>query len=139
MAVIMLTLTVFFDDPFWAALLEREEGGRYCACKIVFGAEPKDYEVFDFLLKNQLQLRFGPTQPSPGKTGLHGNPKRMQRAVSREMQKNVVGTKAQQALKLMQEQGKAARHTASRERREAEMQKRFVLRQQKRKEKHRGH
>ena len=121
MAVIMLTLTVFFDDPFWAALLEREEGGRYCACKIVFGEEPKDYEVFDFLLKNQLQLRFGPTQPSPGKTGLHGNPKRMQ------------------ALKLMQEQGTAARHTASRERREAEMQKRFVLRQQKRKEKHRGH
>ena len=26
-------------------------------CKITFGAEPKDYEVYDFVLKNYYRLR----------------------------------------------------------------------------------
>lgn len=41
-------LTVLFEDPFWIGLYEREYNGRYEVCKITFGAEPKDYEVYDF-------------------------------------------------------------------------------------------
>lgn len=29
-------------------------------CKVTFGAEPKDYEVYDFVLKNYYRLRFSP-------------------------------------------------------------------------------
>ena len=46
------TLTVFFEGPFWVGVYEREEGERYEACKITFGAEPRDCEVWDFLLRS---------------------------------------------------------------------------------------
>ena len=40
-----LTLTVYFDAPFWVGVFERMEDGRLSVCKVTFGAEPKDYEV----------------------------------------------------------------------------------------------
>lgn len=45
------TLTVFFEDPFWVAVAERMEGGKLSACKITFGAEPKDGEVWAYILQ----------------------------------------------------------------------------------------
>lgn len=69
----------------------------------------------------------------------HMDPKRMQRQIRKQMQETGIGTKARQALKLMQEEGKVARKAKFREQREAEQARRFELRQQKRKEKHRGH
>ena len=45
-------LTVFFDDPFWVGVFERIEENKLSVCRVVFGAEPKDYEVYDFILKN---------------------------------------------------------------------------------------
>ena len=49
-----------------------------------------------------------------------------------------IGTKAQQALKLQHEQGKLERKVKSREQKEAEKERQFVLRQEKKKAKHRG-
>lgn len=49
-----------------------------------------------------------------------------------------IGTKSQQALQLQREERKTERRQASREQKEAEMQRMFELKQQKRKEKHRG-
>ena len=49
-----------------------------------------------------------------------------------------IGTKAQQALKLQQEQGKLERRAARKQRSEEEKRRQFELRQQKKKEKHRG-
>ena len=49
-----------------------------------------------------------------------------------------IGTKSQQTLKLQQEQLKTERKIVSREQREVEKQRQFELKQQKRKEKHRG-
>ena len=66
------------------------------------------------------------------------NPKRLQKQIRKATEEKGVGTKAQQALKLQQEQNKTERKILTRERREAEAQRRFALRQQKRKEKHRG-
>ena len=39
-------LTVFFEAPFWVGVFERFEGGTLSVCKVTFGAEPKDYDVF---------------------------------------------------------------------------------------------
>ena len=47
-----LYLTVLFEQPFWIGILERSGERRYEACKITFGAEPRDAEVYDFLLRN---------------------------------------------------------------------------------------
>ena len=50
-----------------------------------------------------------------------------------------IGTKSQQALKLQQEENKLERKVLSKEMKEAEKQRQFVLKQEKRKKKHRGH
>ena len=51
-------LTVYFDDPFWVGVYERISDGLLKVCKITFGAEPKDYEVYEYLLRNWHLLRF---------------------------------------------------------------------------------
>ena len=45
-------LTVYFDDPFWVGVFERIEDRKLSVCKVTFGAEPKDYEVWEFVLKH---------------------------------------------------------------------------------------
>ena len=131
------SFTVFFEDPFWVGVYEREEPGGLTACRVVFGAEPKDYEVYDFVLRNYYRLKFSPAVATDVKEAVR-NPKRVQREVRKQVQNTGIGTKSQQALKLQQEQLKTERKTVSREQREAEKQRQFELKQQKRKKKHRG-
>ncbi|MCI7813226.1 MAG: YjdF family protein [Lachnospiraceae bacterium] len=130
-------LTVFFEDPFWVGIFEKISEGKLSVCKVTFGAEPKDYEIYDFILKNYDRLKFGPAVAADVREVCH-NPKKAQREVRRQLQNVGVGTKSQQALKLQQEQKKTERKTASRERREAEKERQFELKQQKKKEKHKG-
>jgi hypothetical protein len=136
----MSKLTVFFESPFWVGLYERQEGGRYEVSRIVFGPEPKDYEVLDFVLTNWHRLRFSPSVDAAEPEKRRVNPKRMQRMIQKQThQETAVGTKAQMALSLQREQGKRERRTRSREQREADKEQRFVLREEKRRQKHRGH
>ena len=130
-------LTVFFEEPFWVGVFEHVSDGKLSVCKVTFGAEPKDYEVYDFVLKNYYRLRFSPAVTTDVKEAGR-NPKRVQREVRKQVQNNGIGTKSQQALKLQQEQLKTERRIVSRKQREAEKQRQFELKQQKRKEKHRG-
>ena len=51
-------LTVYFDNPFWVGVFERIEDGKLSVCKVIFGAEPKDHEVLEFVLKHYSQLKF---------------------------------------------------------------------------------
>ena len=130
-------LTVFFEEPFWVGVFERVLEGKLSVCKVTFGAEPKDYEIYDFILKKYYQLRFSSAVATDVKeTGR--NPKRVQREVRKQIQNTGIGTKSQQALKLQQEQLKTERKIVSRKQRETEKQRQFELKQQKRKEKHRG-
>ncbi len=66
--------------PFWVGVFERVSEGKLSVCKVTFGAEPKDYEVYDFVLKNYYQLRFSPTVATDVKE-VGRNPKRVQRHV----------------------------------------------------------
>ena len=123
-------LTVFFEAPFWVGVFERISDGKLSVCKVTFGAEPKDYEIYDFILKNYVRLRFSPAVSTEVKQTGH-NPKRVQREIRKQVQSTGIGTKAQQALKLQQEQMKTERRTTSRIRREEEKQRQFELKQQK--------
>ena len=69
------SFTVFFEDPFWVGVYEREEPGGLTACRVVFGAEPKDYEVYDFVLRNYYRLKFSPAVATDVKEAGR-NPKR---------------------------------------------------------------
>ena len=123
------SLTILFEAPFWIGLYERIDGDRYEVCKITFGAEPKDYEVYDFLLQNWRTLKFSPPLKAD---------RIEERKINNQLQDRGIGTKAQQALKLQHEQNKLERKTKSREQREAEKERQYALRQEKKKAKHKG-
>lgn len=130
-------LTVFFENPFWVGVFERTENGRLSVCKVTFGAEPKDFEVLEFIQKHYYSLQFSPPVEVTVKQESK-NPKRIQREVKKQISQNGIGTKSQQALQLQREEHKLLKKTVSKEQRDREKQLQFELRQQKRKEKHRG-
>ncbi len=127
-------LTVFFEAPFWIGVFERIERRKLSVCKVVFGAEPKDYEVWEYLLKNYSRLRFSPSVETVVKKE-SVNPKRLQRKIRKETVATGIGTKSQQALQMQREENKLVRKALSRKQLEAEKQRQFELKQQKRKEK----
>ncbi len=131
-------LTVFFEDPFWVGVFERISAGKLSACKVIFGAEPKDSEVLAFILKHYDGLKFSPSVETVIKQTAE-NPKRRQRNARRQLDAFGVGTKSQQALQMQREEMKTERKQIGKAQRDAEKQSRFTLKQQKRKEKHRGH
>lgn len=133
-----IRFTVLFENPFWIGLYERVDDDRYEVCKITFGAEPKDYEVYEFLLQNWRRLKFSPPTKTEKIEERRINPKRMQREINSQLKNMGIGTKAQQAIKLRQEQNKVERNARSREQREAEKERRYDLRQEKKKAKHKG-
>lgn len=79
-------LTVFFEEPFWVGVFERIEDGELSVAKVTFGAEPKDYEVYVFVLKHYYSLQFSPAVATVVKE-VKQNPKRMQRNVKSREQK----------------------------------------------------
>ena len=133
-----LTLTVYFDDPFWVGVFERMEDGRLSVCKVTFGAEPKDYEVWAFVLEHYHQLTFSPAVEADTRQAAD-NPKRRQLNAGKQMVRTGVGTKSQQALQMQLEQNKQERRAKSREQKLAEAERLFALKQQKKREKHKGH
>mgnify|MGYP000122725238 CR=1 FL=1 len=84
-------LTVFFEDPFWIGVFERIERRKLSVCKVVFGPEPKDYEVWEYLLKNYSRLRFSPSVETVVKKE-SVNPKRLQRQIRKETVATGIGT-----------------------------------------------
>lgn len=130
-------LTVYFENPFWIGVFERTENGRLSVAKITFGAEPKDQEVYGFILKYYYSLKFSPSVTTVVKEKKR-NPKRIQREIKRQLHNTGIGTKSQQALKLQQEQNKYESKIRSAELKRIEKKHIFELKQQKRKEKHRG-
>ena len=131
-------LTVFFEKPFWVGVFERVSNGKLYVCKVTFGAEPKDYEVWEFVLKLYHKLAFSPAIESEVKKTAD-NPKRRQREARKQLCASGIGTKSQQALQMQREEIKMERKQTSRAQREAEKQRQFNLKQQKRKEKRKGH
>lgn len=134
------TLTVLHDGQFWVGLCERTEGGRYGAQRVVFGAtEPSDTEILAFVCARWATLSFDMRTDTEAKeTPLAGNPKRRQREARASVQRAGVGTKAQQAMSASYEEHKLERKAQSREARRHAAEEQFALKQQKRKQKHRG-
>ena len=130
-------LTVFFDNPFWGGVFECVEKNKLSVCRVVFGAEPKDYEVYDFILKNYKNLKFGSSLDVKVKK-IKSNPKRLQREVKKQSKQVGIGTKSQLALQKQREEMKLERKTESKKIRELEIQRKFELKQEKRRQKHRG-
>ena len=134
-----VTLTVFFEEPFWVGLVEKtDERNRLTVAKVVFGAEPSEKQLHEWVLQSWHTLRFSPPVAGARRAALADNPKRRQRQAAKAVQTGT-GTKAQEAMKLMHEQNKLERKQRGKAQREADERRLFELRQQKKKEKHSGH
>lgn len=107
-------------------------------CKITFGAEPTEQEVIEYLDRNWNNLKYSKPIEAEVKAKTK-NPKRLLKEARKQMLNIGIGTKSQQALKLQQEENKLERKSISKEMREAEKERKFELKQAKRKEKHKGH
>lgn len=135
----MIKLTVFFENPFWIGIFEKFEDGKIEVCRVVFGQEPKDYEVYEFTMQNFYKLKFSEPIAIDKSPEIKINPKRMQRKIRKTVEESGIGTKAQQAMKLDYENKKSERKILSKERREKEEQLKFEKRQDKKKQKKKGH
>jgi hypothetical protein len=134
-----IELTVCFSEPFWIGIVEVQDGNHMETAKIIFGSEPKDYEIYDFMLRNLGKLKF--TRPLIVNPLLKKNlsPKRLQRMIKKEVENRGISTKAQLALKKEQEALKVERKKVCKERKEEFTDQRFQQKQEKKKQKKKGH
>lgn len=137
-----MKLTVYFDDPcqFWVGVIESEENNKLMACRYIFGKEPKDAEILDFINHRMLPLisRGKQTVDTGYKEDKRVNPKRLLRLAAKELHRSGVSTYAQQAMKLEYESRKNERKSLSRQAQEEMKERKYELRVQKAKMKHRG-
>ena len=80
-------------------VFERYENGKL---SVKFGAKHKDSEVWDHVLKHYYKLKFSPAVKAKTKQTAE-NPKQRQRNARKQLSNAGIGTKSQQALKLIQE------------------------------------
>src|SRR5512133_3784121 len=132
-------LTVFFEEPFWVGVFERMDETGLRVSRVVFGAEPTDVELYEYIRREYSSLDFSKPIRSQVEIIRRKNFKRMQREVRKTVYEEGIGTRAQQAIKLQMELNKTEHQVKSREQREAEKMLKFKLKQEKKKEKHRGH
>ncbi|MBM7644181.1 hypothetical protein JOD45_000372 [Scopulibacillus daqui] len=136
-----MILTIYYDGQFWVGIIEIREGSRLKAYRHVFGAEPSDAEVLEFVNSRLLSIIQNSGQDGVkvnNKTQKKINPKRLQRQVAKEMKKQGISTKAQEAIKADFEKRKQESQLRHKEHREALKEKKWEMKRQKAKQKHKG-
>lgn len=134
--------TILFDKRFWVGIFERVDKEGYAVARHIFGPEPSDPEIYEFVLNNFHELNFGSAKEITV-TIQRMNPKRVQREVRREMEKlketSRPSTLAQDYMREELEKKKLAKKRNSSAEKQARKDQQFALKQNKKKEKHRGH
>lgn len=136
-----MILTIYYDGQFWVGVIEIQENGKLKAFRNVFGTEPSNAEVLEFVNKRLLAVIAKSTQPGiKGKKSLNNrmNPKRLQRQVAKEMKKKGISTQAQEAIKEDILRRKVDVKSLNKQRSHAFKQKQWEIKKQKAKQKHKG-
>ena len=87
-------LTIYFEEPFWVGVFEELDGGKLSVCKVTFGAEPTDAQVWEFILSKYRRLQFSAPVKAEQKQKAD-NPKRRQRNARKQMEGSGISTKSQ--------------------------------------------
>ncbi|MBX9965979.1 YjdF family protein [Priestia aryabhattai] len=136
-----MSLTIYHDGQFWIGIIEVVEGGKLKAFRYVFGAEPKDTEILDFIhhkLLNLINQSIHSGLDVKIKSNKKVNPKRLQRQVAKEVNKVGISTKAQEAMKQEYEEKKKSRKKKSKQYREELKEQKYLMKKLKAKAKHKG-
>lgn len=132
------SFTVLFQPPFWVGIAERWEAEGYSVARVVFGPEPTDAQIYQWLEREWHRLNFSPAVEGERPAAERKNPKRVQRETRTATRDRGISTRAQETLSRQREQEGLTRKRACRSRREQERQGKYLLRQQKKREKKRG-
>jgi hypothetical protein len=132
-------LHVFFEDPFWVGVfsISSDNNSRYC--RVVFGKEPTDAEIYAFLQKEFNGLKFSQAEQVITEKSIDGNPKRRQRQISKEIHNSNRIKKSYEIVKQSLSQSNKNKHKEQRERKNDHFGYVMELKRAKHKEKHRGH
>jgi hypothetical protein len=135
-----MKLTILFDAPYWIGLLEDERDGCLYVARHIFGAEPSDPEVYEFIQRDFAPLCRQMTVgvPIESSSQRHVNPKRKQREVRRELAQAGISTRSQDAIRLQLEQNKQERRQESRQQREEHKAYKRAVAREKAKARHKG-
>jgi hypothetical protein len=135
-----ITLTVFFENPYWVGLFTISEDGKSRYCKVTFGKEPSDAELYEFCLKKLAHLEFSDSYQTGIEKTSATNPKRRQREIAKELQGRSSIKKSYEAVKeFIHQNEKKARQKERKKKVIEDSEHIFLAKQQKHKEKHRGH
>jgi len=136
-----MSLTIYHDGQFWVGIIEVVEDGKLRAFRYVFGAEPKDSEILDFIyykLLNIINQSIHSGLDVKGKSNKKINPKRLQRQVAKEINKLGISSKAQEAMKQEYEEKKKSKKKRAKQYREELKEQKYLMKKQKAKAKHKG-
>jgi Protein of unknown function (DUF2992) len=136
-------LTVFFDGQFWVAVIELNSAGSLRSARYIFGPEPSDAEIFAWVHSPEFMEFLDvaeTTQPIIADTpkSRSPSPKRAQRVAREAMLTAGPSSKAEEAMRLNRELNKKERKGLTAADRSAKQERRFVLKQKQKKERHRG-
>ncbi|MEO8607883.1 MAG: YjdF family protein [Chloroflexota bacterium] len=135
-----MRLTIYFASPYWIGLLEQELDGLLYVGRHIFGAEPSDAQVYDFVLHHmtRVQARMTVGISVESSTARYINPKRMAREIRRELAENNVSSRAFEAMRLQLEANKVEHKQQSRGERDALRNYKREVARARAKAKHRG-
>ncbi|PEJ78041.1 YjdF family protein [Bacillus wiedmannii] len=135
-----MDLTVYYDGQFFVGIITHKEKGKLYGARYIFGMEPSDEEVLIFV--NGPMLAYSQHVAKCGvEVEEKQRPKNIKRIIRQAAKEVNVKrfTKAQEAISLSYELYKQEKKVQSKEKREAEKQRRRLIKVQKAKQKHRGH
>lgn len=140
--MVTIKATILFEQRFWVGTFERTDKEGYAVARHIFGAEPSDAEVYEFVLNHYPDLKFGEVRELQLQIR-RMNPKRVQREIRREMQRvketSKPSTLAQDYMREEMEKMKKEKKSIISAEKLAKKERLFDMKQQKKKEKHRGH
>jgi len=140
--MVTIKATIFFEKKFWVGTFERTDNDGYAVARHIFGGEPSDAEVYEFVLSEYVNLKFGAPQEFELKIK-RMNPKRLQKEVRKEMERfketGRSSTHSQDYMREELEKKKKEKKSMNSKLKEERKQQKFQQKQAKKKEKHKGH
>jgi|694.fasta_scaffold17074_7 hypothetical protein len=138
----IIKATIFFDKRYWIGAFERTDKEGYAVARHIFGAEPSDAEIYEFVLNHYGDLKFGELKEVTVQIQ-RMNPKRVQREVRRHMKEmrdtTRPSTLAQDYMREEIEKKKKEKKRVSSAEKQAYKDSQFAIKQEKKKQKQRGH
>lgn len=140
-----MRLTVYFDGQFWVGVAEDTDFDPPVVVRHIFGSEPLDAEIVRFVNGPMFTLLAGAALASSANQARVDNvvrsksPKRRVREATAAVRERGISTRSQLALQQQYEAHMLECRAQTREEREAQLERKWALKRQKAKARHRGH